>query len=123
MKFRYFLLGLLLFAGTMVSAQTIRSQAAFRLLQTANSLLEAKQYEAAEEYFNSGLTKAKQNRDKYCEAFANEGLGNLYTKIEQSDKAITHYKTAVKLYKDQKLNVVANIVETLLKSVQGVGDI
>lgn len=123
MRFKNFLLVILLFISSIVSAQTIRSQAAFRMLQTANSLLEAKQYEAAEEYFNSGLKKAKENRDTYCEAFANEGLGNLYTKIDQPLKAAENYKTAIKLYKSQKLNVVADIVESLLKSVQGVGDL
>lgn len=122
MRVRHFLLAILLFIYSVSSAQTIRSQAAFRALQTANSLLEAKQYEAAEEYFNSGLKKAKDGRDAYCEAFANEGLGNLYTKLDQPEKAAEHYKTAIKLYKNQKLNVVAGIVESLLKSVQGVGD-
>ncbi|MGG9972475.1 tetratricopeptide repeat protein [Ferruginibacter sp. SUN002] len=123
MRIQYFLLAILLLISSIVSAQTIKSQAAFRMLQTANSLLEAKQYEAAEEYFTSGLTKAKQNKDAYCEAFANEGLGNLYTKLDQPTKAAEHYKTAIKLYKNQKLTVVANIVESLLKSVQGVGDL
>ncbi|MES2430815.1 MAG: tetratricopeptide repeat protein [Bacteroidota bacterium] len=123
MKIRYLLVIILLFTNSFLFAQTVRSQAAFRLLQTANTLLEAKQYEAAEEYYKSGLNKAKQNADTYCEAFANEGLGNLYTKIDQPQAAITHYTTAVKLYRKQKLNVIANVVESLLKSVQGVGDL
>lgn len=117
------LLAILLLAGTITSAQVIKNQAAFRLLQTANTLLEAKQFDAAEEYYRTGLKKAIQSKDAYCQAFANEGLGNLFTKTEQPDSAIKHYKVAVKLYKNQKLNVIATVVESLLKSVQGIGDV
>ncbi|UEG48883.1 tetratricopeptide repeat protein [Ferruginibacter lapsinanis] len=117
------LIVVLVLIATTVSAQVIKSQAAFRMLQTANTLLEAKQFEAAEEYYRSGLFKAIQNKDSYCEAFANEGLGNLFTKLEQPDSAIWHYQVAVKLYKNQKLTVIATLVESLLKSVQGIGDL
>ena len=92
------------------------------MLKTATSLMEAQQFDAAEEYFKKGLSKAKANFDTYCQAFANEGLGNLYTKLEQPELAISHYTTAVRLYRAQNLTVIANVVETLLKSVQGLGD-
>lgn len=120
---KHFLLAILLFAGTLVTAQTIRSQATFRMLKTATSLMEAQQFDAAEEFFKKGLVKAKANFDVYCQAMANEGLGNLYTKLDQPDLAITHYTSAVRLYKAQKLTVMADLVETLLKSVQGIGDL
>ena len=120
---KHFLLAILLFAGTLAAAQTIRSQSTFRMLKTATSLMEAQQFDAAEEYFKKGLSKAKANYDTYCLAFANEGLGNLFTKLEQPELAITHYKTAVRLYRAQNLTVIANVVETLLKSVQGIGDL
>ncbi len=123
MKIKSLLLSILLFVAAVASAQLIKSKSAFRLLQTANTLLEAKQFEAAEEYYKSGLTKAKQKEDTYSEAFANEGLGNLYTKLDQPEKAIENYKVAIKLYRVQRLNVIANVVESLLKSVQGIGDI
>ncbi len=119
---KHFLLAILLFAGTLATAQTIRSQSTFRMLKTATSLMEAQQFDAAEEYFKKGLSKAKANYDTYCQAFANEGLGNLYTKLEQPELAISHYTTAVRLYRAQNLTVIANVVETLLKSVQGIGD-
>ena len=117
-----FLLAILIFVGTIAAAQTIRSQSTFRMLKTATSLMEAQQFDAAEEYFKKGLSRAKANYDTYCQAFANEGLGNLYTKLEQPELAIAHYTTAVRLYRAQKLTVIANVVETLLKSVQGIGD-
>ncbi len=103
-------------------AQISKSQATSRMLKTANTLLEAQQFEAAEEYFKKGLSKATANKDYYSLALANEGLGNLYNKIDQADLAIRHYTAAVKLYRALKLTVIANVVESLLKSVQGIGD-
>ena len=74
-----------LFLGTTaLYAQKIKSQATFRMLKTATTLLEAQQFEAAEEYFKKGLEKAIQFNDLYCQAFANEGLGNYYAKTELS---------------------------------------
>lgn len=106
-----------------LQAQQIKSQAAFQLLQTANTLMEAQQLEAAQEYFKKGLAKAQVANDTYCEAYACQGLGTLYTKLDQPPQAVRYYQTAIKLYKQQRLNVIANVVETLLKSVQGVGDV
>jgi tetratricopeptide (TPR) repeat protein len=114
---------ILLFAVNIAAAQNIKSQVTFRMLKTATSLMEAQQFEAAEEYFKKGLERATAGYDYYCQAFANEGLGNLYTKLEQSNLAIDHYKAAIRLYRAQKLTVIANVVETLLKSVQGIGDL
>jgi Tetratricopeptide repeat len=111
-----------LFVFTVVSAQTIKSQATFRMLKTATSLVEAQQFDAAEEFFNSGLARAKANYDTYNQAFAYEGLGNLYTKTDQPEKAIVNYKSAVRLYRSMGLSVMADVVESLLKSVQGIGD-
>ena len=123
MKIRNFLFILLFLGSTAASAQMVRSPSAFRALQTAATLMEAKQFYAAEDYYKTGLNKAKQNRDRYCEALANEGLGNLYSKLEQPEKAIEYYKTAIKLYKSQNLYVVVAVLENLLKSVQGIGDV
>jgi tetratricopeptide (TPR) repeat protein len=85
--------------------------------------MEAQQFEAAEEYFKKGLERARATNDLYCQAFANEGLGNLYTKSDQPENAIACYKTSIKLYKAQGLTVIADIVESLLKSVQGIGEL
>ena len=113
-----------LFLGTAtLYAQKIKSQATFRMLKTATTLLEAQQFEAAEEYFKKGLEKAIQFNDLYCQAFANEGLGNYYAKTEQPDMAVTAYKKAIALYKGQGLKIIASVVENLLKSVQGIGDL
>jgi hypothetical protein len=123
MLFKKFLLIFLLFCSSLANAQTIKSQATFRMLKTATSLMEAQQFEAAEEYFKQGLGKAKISNDYYCQAFAYEGLGNLYTKLDQPEMAIANYKNAVKLYRSQGLTVIANVVESLLKSVQGIGEL
>jgi hypothetical protein len=117
------LLAILLFVGNIAIAQTIKSQATFRTLKTASSLMEAQQFDAAEEFFKKGLSRAKANDDLYCQAFANEGLGNLYTKLDQPELAIAHYTIAVRLYRAQNLTVIANVVESLLKSAKGIGDL
>ncbi len=123
MLLKKILLLCLLFAGTISWAQKIKNQATFRLLKTATSLLEAQQFEAAEEYFNKGLKNATLDKDLYCQAFANEGLGNYYVKTDQSEKAVAAYQKAVLLYRSQGFKVIANVVESLLKSVQGIGDL
>lgn len=115
---------LLVFIAVCISgtAQKIKNQATFRTLKTATSLLEAQQFEAAEEYFRKGLQSARQFNDLYCLAFANEGLGNYFSKTEQPDSAAAYYKKAISLYKAQNLTVSALITESLLKSIQGIGD-
>lgn len=103
-------------------AQKIKSQAAFRMLQTANTLMEVQQLDAAEEYFNKGLKRAIANNDVYSQAYAYQGLGTLYTKQDQTAKAVENYEKSLNLYKSIKLNVLANVVESLLKSAKGIGD-
>lgn len=111
------------FGSTVTYAQTIKSQATFRILRTATSLMEAQQFDAAEEFFKKGLDNAILYKDFYCQAFANEGLGTYYTKTDQPELAVTYYKKAIALYKAQGLKIMANVVESLLKSVQGIGDL
>ncbi len=112
-----------LFICTLSRAQYIKSQSTFRLLQTANTLVDAQQLDAAEEFFKKGLSKAKANQDYYCQAYAYQGLGNLYTKQDNTPKAVENYQAAIRLYKAQRMNVMASVVESLLKSVQGIGDL
>jgi len=121
--FKRLLVVILIFSCSTVHAQKIKSQATFRMLETAGSLLEAQQFEAAEEYFKKGLEKANANNDIYCQAVAHKGLGNLYTKTDQPKLAIEAYQLALKEYRAQGLTVMANIVESLLKSAQGIGDL
>ncbi len=123
MSIKKCLVVLSLIVCTNVNAQTIKSQATFRMLKTATSLMEAQQFEAAEEFFKKGLQKARANNDNYSLAFAYEGLGNLYTKTDQPEMAIASYRLALRLYRNQGLTVIANIVESLLKSVQGIGEL
>lgn len=123
MSLRNILFIVLVITGKIVSGQTIKSQATFRMLQTANTLMEAQQLDAAEEFFKKGLSRARLNSDLYCQAFAHQGLGTLYAKLDQKDRAIENYKNAVSLYKIQGQKIIANVVESLLKSVQGIGDL
>lgn len=85
--------------------------------------MEAQQYEAAEEYFKKGMTQAKAGNEPYNLAQAHEGLGNLYSKTNQSALAIDYYQKAIKMYRAQNLTVIANVVESLMKGVQGIGDL
>ena len=73
-----------LFICTFCQAQKIKSQSTFRMLQTANTLVEAQQLDAAEEFLKKGLSKAKNNQDYYCMAYAYQSLGNLYTKQDHT---------------------------------------
>jgi tetratricopeptide (TPR) repeat protein len=123
MHLKNLLFVLLLIISNTVSGQTIKSQTAFRLLQTANTLMEAQQLDAAEEYFKKGLAKARSYNDLYCQAYAHQGLGTLYNKLDQKERAIENYKNAISLYKIQGQKMIANVVESLLKSVQGIGDL
>jgi len=104
-------------------AQQIKSPVAFRYLQTANSLMEVQQLDAAEDYFNRGLKKAISTNDVYSQAYAYQGLGNLYSRQDQTQKAVDNYQKSIKLYKSIKQNVLATVVESLLKSAQGIGEI
>ncbi len=122
MSLKRILIIIILFAGTTASAQKIKNQATYRMLQTANTLMEAQQFEAAEEFLKKGLSKAIETGDIYCQAFANQGLGTLYAKLDQPEMAAPAYRQAIYLYRNQKQDVIANVVESLLKSVQGIGD-
>src|SRR5262245_60142794 len=93
------LIACLFFVYHIAEAQNIKSQATFRMLKTATTLMEAQQFEASEEFFKKGLEKAKSNYDAYCQAFAHEGLGNLYSKMDRSELAISNYKSAVRIYR------------------------
>ena len=117
------LLACLLSVFIAVSAQSSKSQTTLRMLKTATTLVEAQQFEAAEEYYKKGLTNARADYDAYNQAVAYEGLGNLYTKTDQPEKAITNYTSAVRIYRLLKYNVLADVVESLLKSVKGIGDL
>ncbi|MEO6254061.1 MAG: tetratricopeptide repeat protein [Ferruginibacter sp.] len=119
---KIFLFAFLLSLFTVVSAQTEKNQATSKMLKTATTLLEAQQFEAAEEYFKKGLSKAKVNYDAYLQAVAYEGLGGLYAKTDRPELAIINYKSAVRIYRSMGYTVIADVVESLLKSVQGIGD-
>ncbi len=120
---RRLLFTVLFISALSAQAQRIKNQATLRLLETAGTLMEAQQFDAAEEYFKKGLDKARATNDIYCMAVAHKGLGNLYTKTDQSKLAIDAYEQSIKEYKSQGLIVMANIVESLLKSAQGVGEL
>ncbi len=120
---RRLLVTVLFFSALQTQAQRIKNQATLRLLETAGTLMEAQQFDAAEEYFKKGLDKARVSNDIYCMAVAHKGLGNLYTKTDQPKLAVAAYEMAIKEYKSQGLTVMANIVESLLKSAQGVGEL
>lgn len=123
MYLRKVLLVTLVVISNVVSAQVIKNQTIYRMLQTANTLMEAQQLDAAEEFFKKGLTRARAANDLYCQAYAHQGLGTLYARLEQKDRAVENYKSAITLYKVQGQKLLANVVETLLKSVQGIGDL
>ena len=104
-------------------AQSNKALPTSRILKTATSLMEAQQYEAAEEYFKKGMAQAKAGNEPYNLAQAHEGLGNLYSKTNQPAMAVEYYQKAIKMYRAQDLTVIANVVESLMKGVQGIGEL
>lgn len=104
-------------------AQSNKTLPTSRILKTATSLMEAQQYDAALEYFQKGLKQAKIDNEAYNQAQAYEGLGNLYSKTNQPALAVESYQKAIKLYRSQGLDVIANVLETMAKGVQGIGEL
>jgi len=115
---RLFLFCFLIFSTQIVSSQQVRSQAAFLLLQTAQTLMQNQYLDAAEQFFLKGLEKAKAKRDKYAEAYACQGLGMLFSKFMQHQKSEYYYRKAARLYNLLKLPALAKVVEDMLKSMQ-----
>lgn len=113
----------LVFVCNTVVAQQTRNQPTSRILKTANTLLEAQQSEAAEEYFNKALQNAKASKNSYHQAQAYEGLGNLYSKTKQKPLAVDSYEKAIKLYKALGITVIADVLASQVKSLQGIGDL
>lgn len=111
-----------LFLVCSAGAQSITNQPTARLIKTANSLLEAQQFEAAEEYFTKALQNAIVAKNSYHQAQIYEGLGNLYNKTSQQSRAVEAYQKSIKLYKVLGMTVIADVVSSLMKGVQGIGD-
>lgn len=114
---------LLLLVSKYAFSQTPKTQSTAMLLKTASTLLEAQQYETAEDYYNRALMNAKATKNSYQQAQAHEGLGNLYNKTNQSSKAILSYQSAIKLYRGLGQNMIADVLVSLMKSVMGIGDL
>lgn len=112
-----------LFCSAFAAAQNTRNQPTAVILKTANTLLEALQFEAAEEYFNKALQQAKATKNSYQQAQAYEGLGHLFSRTKQQTQAVIAYQQAIKLYKAIGMNMIADVLNTRLKSVLGIGDV
>lgn len=93
------------------------------ILKTANTLLQAQQFEAAEEYFNKALANAKASRNSYHQAQAWEGLANLYTKTKQQTLALVAFQNSIKLYKGLGYSIIADVLNVQMKAVLGIGDL
>ncbi|MFZ1261533.1 MAG: tetratricopeptide repeat protein, partial [Chitinophagaceae bacterium] len=114
---------LFLFVAVNATAQPIKTQTTAQLLKTASTLLQAQQLEAAEEYYNTALTKAIATKNSYHQAQAYEGLGNIYNKTNQQTPAIVAYQKAVKIYRSLNMTVIADVVNNQLRGVLGVGEL
>ncbi len=106
-----------------VNAQPSKNQPTAVILKTANTLLQAQHFEAAEEYFNKALQNAKASKNTYHQAQAWEGLANLYSKTKQQTEAIVAYQNSIKLYRVLGFSVIADLLNTQMKSVLGIGDL
>ncbi len=113
----------LLFAVLHTTAQPVKNQPTSRILKTANTLLQAQQFEAAEEYFSTALKNAIAAKNYYHQAQAYEGLGTVYGKLNQTTQAVDAYQRSIKLYRALDMAVIADVVNGMLKSVQGIGEV
>jgi tetratricopeptide (TPR) repeat protein len=113
----------LLFAVLHTTAQPVKNQPTSRILKTANTLLQAQQFEAAEEYFSTALKNATAAKNYYHQAQAYEGLGTVYSKLNQTTQAVDAYQRSIKLYRALDMAVIADVVNGMLKSVQGIGEV
>lgn len=114
---------ILLLVVVQATGQPIKTQTTAQLLKTASTLLQAQQLEAAEEYYNSALTKAIATKNPYHQAQAYEGLGNIYSKTNQQTQAIAAYQKSVKFYKALGMTVIADVVNNQLRGLLGIGDL
>lgn len=124
MSLRRLLPVLLLISCSMkLLAQPPKNQSTAVILKTANTLLQAQQYDAAEEYFQTALQKATVSKSAYQQAQAWEGLANTYSKTRQQQESITAYQNAIRLYKATGFTVIADVLNTQMKNAQGIGDL
>lgn len=106
-----------------LDAQPVKNQPTAVVLKTANTLLQAKQYEPALDYFKKALTQAKNTKNIYQQAQAWEGLATLYSETKQSTEALVAFQTAIKLYRGIGNNMIADLLNTQMKLFLGVGEL
>lgn len=114
---------LVIFSTTCLQGQPVKNQSTAIVLKTANTLLQAKQYEPALEYFKKALLQAKNAKNIYQQAQAWEGLATLYSQTKQSTEALVAFQTAIKLYKGIGYNMIADLLNTQMKQFLGVGEL
>lgn len=105
-----------------VYSQPVTNPPAAIVLKTANTLLQARQYEAALENFKKALQQSKASRNNFQQAQAWEGLANVYTAMAQSTEAVVAYQNAIKLYRAQGYSVIADLLNTQMRQMLGLGD-
>lgn len=125
MALRKSIIALLLFCSCSGSllAQPGKVQPTAVLLKTANTLLQAQQYDAALDYFNKALQQSKATKNSYQQAQAWEGLAMLYSKNKQQTEAVVAYQNSIKLYRLLGFSVIADVLESQMKQVLGIGDL
>lgn len=106
-----------------MKAQPGKVQPTAVLLKTANTLLQAQQYDAALDYFNKALLQSKNTKNSYQQAQAWEGLANLYSKTKQQTEAVVAYQNSIKLYRLLGYSVIADVLDSQMKQVLGIGDL
>lgn len=105
-----------------LSAQS-GNQSTAVILKTANTLLQAQQLDAAQDYFKQALQKATAGKNRYQQAQAWEGLANIYSRNKQQTEAVAAYQNAIKLYKGMGYSVIAEVLNGQMKSLLGIGDL
>lgn len=104
-------------------AQTVKPQSTAVLLKTGNTLLQAQQYDAALDFYNRALRQSKNTHNTYQQAQSWEGLANLYSRTKQQTQALVAYQNAIKLYKALGYSVVADVLNTQMRNMLGLGDL
>jgi len=111
-----FALSVLFYLPIHAQKQEAENQA-LEYIKTGNTLRESAQFERAEEFLERGLAAVK-SKNKYWEASAYENLALLYRDQGLTEKAIIHFRKALKIYKSLRSATSVKAITALLEGIE-----
>lgn len=111
-QIRNVIIVLSIFSWVTAAAQDLST--AQRFIKVGNSLREAHQYEQSETYLAKGLKIATTLKNVYWQAVAYENLALLLVDMEDISGAANYFRTALRLYESQKMNLSAKVIRDMM---------